>query len=254
MQSVVTHAAFSKALLDPEIARPVGIVGPRGKQADKRFSIYRNNVTVSLVSALADIFPAIQTLVGEEYFRAMARIYVMDNPPSSPLLFEYGREFPAFIAAFEPAKKLFYLPDVARLERLWLDAFHAEDAAPMAGDTLAAIPPENLGEVRFERHPAAHVFQSNSAAVSIFSRTRAGEDVSGINPATPEDGLITRPFYDVDTRHLPPGAPEFITALIEGNNLGEAAGIATAAQPGFDLAAAIGATLEAGVFKSLKTK
>ena len=49
-------------------------------------------------------FPAVERLVGEEFFAGMAREFVMAHPPRSPLLLTYGDEFPDFIAAFEPAR------------------------------------------------------------------------------------------------------------------------------------------------------
>ena len=49
--------------------------------------------------------------------RAMAREFVRAHPPSSPLLFLYGQEFPAFMETFEPARSIPYLADVARIER-----------------------------------------------------------------------------------------------------------------------------------------
>ena len=50
--------AFGAVLLDPERATPRGVTGPHGKAAQKRFNVYRNNVTHSLVTALTEIFPA----------------------------------------------------------------------------------------------------------------------------------------------------------------------------------------------------
>ena len=61
--------AFGAALLDPDLPLPAGVTGPNGKKAQRRFAVYRNNVTVGLVDALAAIFPAIQRLVGEGFFR-----------------------------------------------------------------------------------------------------------------------------------------------------------------------------------------
>ncbi len=46
----------------------------------------------------------VEKIVGEEFFAAMARVFVMKRPPRSPLLANYGDDFPAFIAAFEPAR------------------------------------------------------------------------------------------------------------------------------------------------------
>ena len=121
-------AAFARGLTDPARATPEDVVGPRGKAAIKRYNVYRNNVTVSLIDALAATYPAVQRITGVEFFRAMARFHVRAMPPTSPLLFEYGREFPAFIEGYEPAQDMPWLADTARIERAWLDAYHAADA------------------------------------------------------------------------------------------------------------------------------
>src|ERR1700748_546936 len=108
-------ARFATGLTDPTCPTPGGVVGPRGKGAVKRYNVYRNNVTVSLIDALAAIYPAVQRITGAEFFRAMARFYVRAAPPVSPLLFDYGRAFPDFIEAYEYAQQMPWLPGVARL-------------------------------------------------------------------------------------------------------------------------------------------
>src|SRR5690349_21386061 len=116
-------AILSAGLLDPGYATPPDLVGPNGKGATKRYNVYRNNVTVGLIEALAAIFPATQRITGVEFFRAMARFHVRATPPRSPLLFEYGHEFPDFIERYEYARAMPYLADIARIERAWLDAY-----------------------------------------------------------------------------------------------------------------------------------
>src|SRR5262245_8892967 len=118
-------AAFASALLDPAREVPSVVTGPNGKAAAKRYNVYRNNVTVSLIDALAAIYPAVQRITGDDFFRAMVRCHIRATPPTSPLLSKYGRDFPAFIERYEYAQSLPWLADVARLERAWLDAYHA---------------------------------------------------------------------------------------------------------------------------------
>ena len=93
------ESSFAQALLDPE--RPV----PRGISPARRFSVYRNNVVAGLVKALASRFPAVERIVGEEFFAAMARAFVVARPPRSAVLASYGEEFADFIAAFAPARE-----------------------------------------------------------------------------------------------------------------------------------------------------
>ncbi|MFA7290739.1 MAG: DNA-binding domain-containing protein, partial [Rhodocyclaceae bacterium] len=134
----MNHSHFAAALLDPAQPAPAGLITWNGSDPAQRFGIYRNNVMVSLIEALADTFPVVQTLVGEEFFRAMAREFVRVSPPVSPVLAYYGDEFPAFVEHFPPAASLPYLADVARLEYARVLAFHAADSVPLATETLMA--------------------------------------------------------------------------------------------------------------------
>ena len=240
--------AFSPALIDPDHQTPDVVAGPNGKAAVKRYNVYRNNVTVSLIDSLAAIYPAVQRITGVEFFRAMARFHVRATPPTSPLLFEYGRDFPAFIESYEYAQAMPWLADTARIERAWLDAYHAADAVPLAPERLAAVPPERLADLTFVSHPATQVVRSRYAALTIFSANRGTESTGQIDPTQSEDALITRPENDVEVRHLPEGGAVFLTALLAGQSLGHAAAAALEEVPDFDLGASISGVLAAGAF------
>lgn len=244
-------AAFAPALLDPARGTPSLVTGPNGKAADRRYDIYRNNVTVSLIDALAAIYPAVQRITGTEFFRAMARFHVRSHPPASPLLFEYGRDFPAFIAQYEHAEAMPWLADVARVERAWLDAYHAADAAPLSPARLSAVPPDRLADLVFIPHPAVRFLRSDYAAVTIFAANRDNAEAVRIDASRPEDALITRPEFDVTVRRLPRGGAVFAEHLMSGRSLGEAAAAALQASSEFDIAANIAGLIEAGTFTSL---
>jgi len=63
--------------------------------------------------------------------------------------------------------------------------------------------------------------------------------------------LITRPDAEVVVRHLPEGGAVFLTSLLAGRTLGEAAASALEAAPSFDIAAGITGMIEAGVFTAV---
>ena len=241
-------AVFAPALLDPDRAPPSAVVGPNGKTARKRYNVYRNNVTVSLINALAAVFPATQRITGPDFFRAMARFHVRATPPTSPLLFEYGREFPAFIQCYEYAQSMPWLADVALIERAWLDAYHAADAEPLEPQALASIPPERLAGTVLTPHPATRVLRSRFPAVTIFAANRSEGPVGRVDSTEPEDALVTRPALEVIVRRLPPGGAVFLTQLIAGEPLGAAVATALAESPDFDVPANITGMLEAGAF------
>jgi hypothetical protein len=245
--------AFVGGLLDPERPTPTPVKGPKGKAAIHRYNVYRNNVTVSLIDALAAIYPAVRRITGVDFFRAMARFHIRETPPSSPLLFEYGRDFPDFIERYEYAKAMPWLADTARIERAWLDAYHSADAEPLAAAELATIPHAGLANLVFTPHPAARILRSRFPAVTIFAANRCDGPGGLIDEAEPQDALITRPALEVAVRHLPQGGAAFLAELMAGASLGEAAAAALEASPNFDIGANIAGMLEAGVFSKLET-
>lgn len=246
-------ACFAKPLTRPSLPTPAVVAGPNGKSAVKRYNVYRNNMVVSLIEALASVYPAVQRITGAEFFRAMARFHIFESPPTSPLLFEYGRNFPGFIARYAYAQSMPWLSDVARIERAWLDAYHAADAEPLSPADLAVVDACGLSELRFIAHPATRVVRSAYAAVTIFAANRDDETPGTIDAGQAEDALITRPHLDVSVRHLPPGGATFMTDLIAGRSLGQAAAAALEDTQTFDIGAAIAAMLEAGAFAAFQT-
>ena len=238
---------FSAPLLVPDSPAPTLVRGPRGKRAELRYNVYRNNVTVSLIAALAAIFPAVERITGQDFFRAMARFHARECPPTSPLLFEYGRAFPDFIDRYEHAADMPWLSDVARIERLWLDSYHAADAPALSPEALLRIPAEQLGALVFTPHPATRLISSRHPAVTVFAVNRGAGPVGRVEDR-PEDGLITRLDDEVAVRRLPPGNLVFLQALTAGQTLAAAAASAFAAEPAFDLSGAIGGMIAAGAF------
>lgn len=242
---------FAAALLDPLRTPPDDVARPRCKAATSRYNVYRNNVMASLVEALAAIYPAVQRITGVDFFGAMARSHIRATPPVSPLLFEYGRDFPAFIDDYEPVQDLPWLADTARIERAWLDAYHAADAPSLTVAALAAVGPQRLDDLMFVAHPATHIVRSAYPAVSIFAMNRVDGPVMPLQLNDAEDALVTRPDMEVTVRLLPPGGGTFLTHLIAGVPLAAAATAAVAETTLFDLAANIVGMIEAGAFSGI---
>ncbi|PND17764.1 DUF2063 domain-containing protein [Ensifer sp. MMN_5] len=245
-------AQFVAGLLDPARPTPTLLTGPHSKGADRRFNVYRNNVTVSLIEALAATFPATRRITGEAFFRAMARFHIRETPPKSPLLFEYGRNFPDFIERYAYAMPMPWLADIARIERAWLDAYHSADAAVLLPQVLATAKSAELADLVFEPHPATGIVRSAYPAVTVFSANRGDGPVGRIEASAPETALITRPSLEVEVRALPPGVDVFLGSLLEGEPFGRAAVAGQVCCPNLDLAAAIRMMLEAGAFAAIR--
>lgn len=229
MNVVVSQQAFASALLDPTRGVPAGLRVGAGIEPQHRFAVHRNNAVVALVDALAAAFPVTQALVGEEFFRAMARARVQADPPRSPIVADYGDGFAEFIAGFAPAAGVPYLADMARLERLRVRAYHAADAVPVAADAYRALvaSPMRLAATRLKLHPACQWLHSDYAVRSIWQAHQGLDDLrdadlGAIGIEAPEAVLVTRPQWEVQVAALPAGGTAWLDALRDGQTLGAA--------------------------------
>jgi hypothetical protein len=227
-----THAAhFSHALLNPDVVIQ-GLRSHDNSDCNSRFAIYRNNVCVSLVDALADTFDVVQSLVGEEFFRAMALVFVRTHPPKSPVLVHYGDAFANFIARFEPAASLAYLPDVARLEFARVQSYHAADAVALSAEALSAALTDP--DATLTLHPSVHVIASKHAVVSLWAAHQGALAFDAIKLDQSQAALVFRHEFDVHTQAIPSPSAAFISAVQSGQSLLSA--IATAQADDSDFA------------------
>ena len=227
---------FAEALLEPEQACPPGLITWNASDPARRFAVYRNNVIVSLVDALADTFAVTQDLVGEAFFRAMARVFAYANPPTSRLLVFYGETFPEFIERFPPAASLPYLADVARLEFLRVRAYHAADVAPVRSEDIVAVlaDEDKLPDLGLALHPSLAVLDSAAAVVSLWAVHQGVGDLATLVPDVPETALVVRDGLDVEVMSIPRASGVFIAAVKRGATLGDAMAAAQSVDRDFD--------------------
>ncbi len=226
------QSLFGQALLNPDIAPPDGVIRPDGSPATKRFDVYRNNVVVSLISALGDGYPVVKKAVGDAFFDAMAGVYVRANPPKSPLMMYYGDNFADFLTSFEPTQQLPYLPDVARLEWARRTAYHAADEPGADLTVLNGLDETALLECRFTFQSAAQLIASRYPVLSIWQFNQAE---GGALPQSGEVVLVSRPSDTVLMTKFGAGGRTFLTNLMNGTALGEAVNASLAATSDFDL-------------------
>ncbi|WP_181702942.1 DNA-binding domain-containing protein [Chthonobacter albigriseus] len=245
MSAAITVNDFAAALLGPVATTPKGVTTARGRSDAARFAVYRNNVFVALVDALAARFPVTLRLTGEAFFRAMARAFAADHRPESPILARYGDRFPDFVEGFPPAAGVPYLADVARLEAAWTDAYHAADAPALPAERLGDWLPATLTRP-VDLHPSAHLIRSSHPVGSIWA-AHAEAEVGPIPSWTAETVLIVRPDADVQVHRLPVADSVFAAALFAGRTLADAAEDASA-DPAFDFGRALVGIARLGAF------
>lgn len=215
----------------------------------RRLAVYRNNVGHALMEALGAAYPAVRRLVGEDFFAAVARDYTRAHPPTRGTLIGYGEGFADYLDKLPAAARLPYLADVARLERAWLVAYHAPDAAPLQASDLAHLPPETLPGLRLRLHPSAQLLATHHPVREIWAVNRQPGPVPAMRLGEdPDYFLIIRPRLEVRIRPLSAGEYTFLRALMDDATLTEAFEAALAVAPDLDLQTHLHRHLTGGSF------
>lgn len=214
--------AFGAALLSNDEAVCAWIAAD-GFSAAERLRIYRNTCHSTLTESLRMTYPAVERLVGREFFDAAAGEFIRAHPPASAHLNEYGDAFAGFLATFRPAGELRYLPDVARFEWALSGAANAPDAPALDAAALSGVDARLHAELRFEPHPSVRFLSLAYPADHICDAVLSADD-----SAMAEIGLASGPVRlvvhrgpdGVEARRLDPVSYDFVSRLCAGEPLG----------------------------------
>lgn len=227
--------AFASAIFFDDAPIPVTVRTASGPAHASRFGVYRNNVVAGLINAIAARYPVSRQLLWDDAFDRAAHLYVMTEPPRSPVLLEYGDDFPQFLRNLGQAASADFLADVAELEAARTRAYHAADAPPLSREAFAALSPDGLADVQLKLHPSVTLIKSRFPVVSIWEANQQAND-NTLTAWRPECALVARPHLQVEVHRLTTGACAFFEALAGGHSIGAAIERGSASAPDFELA------------------
>src|SRR5262249_16982347 len=171
------QSAMRRGLLDGRDPAAAAVLAGVLAPAD-RLGIHRNTSRGTLTKALRLNFPAVERIVGEDFFAAAADEFIAHNPPGTAWLDLYRERFAEFLQIFAPAASLAYLPDVARLERCVCSALHAAGARPLECARLLDIAPSAQAGLRLTPHPSVSLVSSVYPVDDIWRAVLAGDDAA----------------------------------------------------------------------------
>ena len=231
---------FVEGVFNPSASEFAQHIRPGRFPAERHFQVYRNNVFENLTGALRAVYPGVERLVGDGFFRYAADTYVRGHPPTSGNLHDFGVRFAEFLADFPRARELVYLSDVARLEWAWHQSFHAADGAPLALAALAAISPEQYANLKFTLQPSARLV---SSAYPILRVWEVNQPAYQGDPSVDLDKggvkLLVIRRRQVEIEPLGEGDYALLSAFAAGVPFAQAAEAALHAQADYDLATAL---------------
>ncbi|TKC88365.1 DUF2063 domain-containing protein [Trinickia terrae] len=216
-----TLERFAAALAD-DTCEPAGLTAA----TRANIGVYRNNVRLNRIAALTDAFTHVVTLVGAEYFRALARAYVIATPATSANLHDDGAGLPAFIRRFAPAADLPYLGDVAEVDWLMQRAYFADDGTPVAGVALAALGAERFASASLRLAPSVGVARSAKWPIADIVAMHEGGPAASLD-AGGQAVLVWRDTFTVRWRKIGGDEAQVVAALSDGSSIETALSLAT---------------------------
>ncbi len=217
---------------------------------DTAIEVYRNNYRGNLQDALAGVYPVVKQLVGDTFFRFMARKYIELYPSASANLYHYGGELAVFLNEFTPARELAYLPDVATLEWACHVAYFVADQPSLDMNKLAQISPEHYASLIVSTHPAYRIVRSRYPVNAIWYAHQTGEEENFHFELenNPSIALVGRIDNVVKVTDLSESEACWLENIQAGNTLGVATAVTLELHPHFDLQSTLLKLFESGVF------
>jgi hypothetical protein len=107
----------------------------------ERLEIYNRQYWFRVIAAVAEDFPALHVVLGQERFDSLVLAYLRENPSTSFSLRNLGARLPAWLASYpELAGSQHALAvDVARLEWAYIEAFDGASFAPLGAEDFAGL-------------------------------------------------------------------------------------------------------------------
>ena len=208
--------------------------------AARHLQVYRNNVFESLVGALKAVYPVVERLVGAGFFAYAADGYIRRHPPASGNLHDFGGDFAGFLAGFEPARAGL----LARCRATGMGLASGISCRRSRRWRLSDSPryhPGQYGQLRFRLHPSAQLVVSDHPLLRIWEVNQP--EYAGDVAVNLADGgvqlLVVRRGFDVVIEPLSAGDDTLLRAFAAGQCFEEASTAVLAAQPDYDLAAAL---------------
>lgn len=183
MKLAEIQAQFQAALMGGDTSI-LGLIpdSPREKKATL-LSVYQNAYIIRLVDILKTDFEKLHAYMGDDLFETVAKRYLAANPSHFRSARWIGGSLPDFLRQDADTAHLPVLGDLAALECALNDAFDSADAPVLGFDDLAAVPPQDWGDLCFRPHPCVRVLQMSTNAGKVWSAL-----ADGAEPEQPQAG------------------------------------------------------------------
>ena len=139
----------------------------------RRLGIYADAYRLRIIEALANSYPKLKALLGDNTFNAIARSYIDQYPSTYRNMRWVGDVMCEHLTKTLPKHPL--AAEIAQFEWALGLAFDAEDAPILSLQDLAAIAPESWGDLRFKFHPAVQLLSPTYNVLLVWQALNIGK-------------------------------------------------------------------------------
>ncbi len=195
------------------------IKGESSEQIDLRLDIYANSYRLRLMEALADTFPSLHTLVGDERFAQLASDYIDDNPSQHFSLRYFGHQLSTWLANYSLTQSFPIIAEMTAFEWSLREAFDAADELASTIDDLKTVPPEQWDNLVFTFHPSVQRINLHWNTPQLWKVIDENTDQIEIEKADyPTGWLIWRKDLKTWFRSMEVDEAWAVDQIMQGNN------------------------------------
>jgi hypothetical protein len=194
----------------------------------EQVDIYRRQFWLRHDGSLADDFPGVKHLVGDDAWEAIVRAYLAAHPPHTPSLRDLGAELQAFLDAYPLDPSIAVIArDMVRYELAFIDVFDGALPPPLDATRIASLSPEAWQVAMLELSPLVRRmrfdFPVHELRLAVRSRAE-GDPPPPLPAARPVRLALFRRDDVVHFEELDPTAFALLDALAGGASLVAACG------------------------------
>lgn len=184
------QTAFEQYLFDGNESISSYIVSTEKFHSKDRLAIYANAYQARLVETLANDYPALNCLLGDDGFRNMSAAYIQANPSCYYSLRWFGKKLPQFLWCHNDYRERPYLAELADFEWAFINAFDAVNSKVLGIDDAAEIPPECWPNLQLTLHPSVQQVACLWNCLAVWQAMKS------------ESGLVDPQLMDNEVNYL----------------------------------------------------
>lgn len=194
---------------------------------EQQVAIYQNNMRGALQSSLAQIYPVCLKILGGNYFKQLAAVYIKQYPSKHHDLNNYGEYFPSFME-FQGQQRsalsdFSYLGDLAKLEWFYQQVYYAAEAATFSFSAFSLLTELQQATCTFQLAPCLNFIHSDYPILSIWQLNQGDSTADQLLELNSENCCIFRKNNQIELLAIETNIFKLLTHISAGKALEELA-------------------------------